>query len=205
LKEKMKMSNEHLTATEARQIQKDANAALKKIFKQHPNRDRSSIADVENPNRQIRKSDCEVALSALHTRHDSGRAIAKAPAPATTNAGAAISALHSDGSFAGREIAGNGNLVAKLASAIGQAALKDYGSAREAKREIKKLLSEDAPRPRNYEIVKRAQAKSGIATMTLRKGSAYPFLIEVDGYYHSEHFDADGAERAFIVLCAGVN
>jgi hypothetical protein len=45
--------------------------------------------------------------------------------------------MHSDRSLAGRTIAGNSNFVAKLAGAIGQAVLKEYGSAREAKSEIK--------------------------------------------------------------------
>jgi|GEM_PF-5807425 len=198
------MSNE-LSADEARQIQKDANAALRKIFTKHAGKDRSSIADVENPNRQIQKSDCEKAISKLHASHDSGREIKKAAAPASTNAGAAVSALHSDRAFAGRTVAGNGNLVAKLASAIGQAVLKDYSSAREAKQEIRKLLSEDAPRPRNHVVLKTAKAKSGIATLTLRKGASSPYLIEVDGLYHSEHQDVDRAEQTFVILCAGVN
>jgi hypothetical protein len=199
------MTNE-LTASQERELKKGINERLNLLRKRGSNRRLDHLADAENPNRQIRKTDCEKAISKLHTSRDSGRAITKAAAPATTNAGAAIAALHSDRSLAGRTITGNGNLVAKLASAIGQVVLKDYGSAREAKREIRKLLATDVPaRPRNHQILKRAKAKSGEAVLTLRKGNDYPYEITVDGYHHSEHFDIDGAERAFVILCAGVN
>jgi hypothetical protein len=196
------MSNEYISAEEQRQIQKDVNAALKHVFQKHENRDRSSVADVENPLRQPRKSDAEKAIGKIHCRGDSGRTIAKA-APCGTNAASAISALHADRSFAGREVSGNRALVEKLATAVGQAVLKEYGSVAEAKRELKKLLADDAPRPRNHEIVRRAKCKSGIATLTLRKGASYPFLVEVDGLYHSEYYDADAAERAFTILATG--
>jgi hypothetical protein len=39
--------------------------------------------------------------------------------------------------------------------------------------------------------------------MTFRKGNDFPYLVEVDGLYHSEHQDAESAERTFIILCAG--
>jgi hypothetical protein len=198
------MNNNFLTAAEARIIEKATTDALKLIFEKHDGRDRGSIAEVENPNRQVRKSDCEKAISGLHRRHDPGRAVAKA-APATTNASAAIAAMHSDRSLAGRTVSGNRGLVEKLAGAVAVAVRKDYSSAAEAKREIKKMLAEDAPRPGNHEIVKRAKAKSGEAVMTFRKGNDYPYLIEVDGCYHSEHADADRAERTFVILCAGAN
>jgi hypothetical protein len=48
--------------------------------------------------------------------------------------------MHNDPDFAGRTVAGNTSLVAKLAGAIGRAVLLDYSSAAEAKRELKKLL-----------------------------------------------------------------
>jgi hypothetical protein len=197
------MSNEFLTADQAAELEKGINDRLSLLRKRGSNRRLDHLADSENPLRQIRKSDCEVAISGLHRRHEFGREIRKA-AVSGTNASAAISALHSDRSLAGRTIAGNGNLVLKLAGVVAQAVKKDYSSAREAKAEIKKLLAtEDAPRPRNYEILRTAKAKSGIATLTLRKGADFPFLIEVDGLYHSEHLESDGAERAFAVLCAG--
>jgi hypothetical protein len=197
------MSNEFLTAAQERELKKGINDRLSLLRKHGSNRRLDHLADSENPNRQIRKSDCAQAISGLHRKHESSRSFTKA-ASGGTNASAAVAALHSDRAFAGRTIAGNGNLVAKLAAAIGQAALKDYGSAREAKAEIKKLLAtEDAQRPRNHVIVKRAKAKSGLAILTLRKGHDFPYEITVDGLYHSEHADADRAERAFAILCAG--
>jgi hypothetical protein len=196
----MQMSD-FLTADEAKQIHKDVSKALRRAHEQHKNRDRSSIAEVENPNRQVRKSDCEKAISGLHSKHESRRELAKA-AVASTNASAAIAALHSDRSLAGRAVSGNAGLVTRLAGAVSEAIKKDYSSAVEARREIKKLLA-DEPRPRNHEVVRKANAKSGLATLTIRKGNPYPFIIEVDGLYHSEHNDADAAERAFLVLVGG--
>jgi hypothetical protein len=195
------MSNEFLTADEAKQIQKDVAKALRRAHSQHAGRDRRSISEVENENYQVRKTDCEKAISGLHRKHESRRALAKA-APEGSNGAAAIAAMHSDRSLAGRRIDSQ-TLVAKLASAVGQAIKKDFSSAAEAKRELKKLLA-DEPRPRNHQIVKRAKCKSGLATLTLRKGADFPFLIEVEDkdnlYFHSEHADADRAERAFLVL-----
>jgi hypothetical protein len=195
------MSNGYLTAEEQREIQRDVSKALRAVHTKHANRDRASIAEVENPNRQIQKSDCEKAISGLHSKHESRREIRKL-APKGTNGAAAIAALHSDRSFAGRRI-DSPTLVAKLAGAVTQAIRKDYGSAAEAKAEIKKLLA-DEPRPRNHEVVKRARCKSGEAILLLKKGASYPFEIVVaDGeheYYHSSHLESDGAERAFLVL-----
>jgi hypothetical protein len=133
------MSEKFLTAEQERELRKGANSALRKIHSKHAGRSRGSITEVENENYQVQKSDCEQAISGLHRRHDSGRTIAKRVEPGN-NAGAAISALHSDRSLAGRTIEGP-TLVAKLASAIGIAIKKDYASAAEAKREIKKLLA----------------------------------------------------------------
>jgi hypothetical protein len=198
--------SDFLTRDEEKLIKKNVRDALRGIFTKHENRDRSSVADIENPNRQVRKSDGEKAIAKLHSGHRSGQEIAKA-APCGTNAATAISALHADRSFAGREVSGNRALVEKLATVVAQATLREYGSAAEAKREIKKLLSDDAPRPRNHQIVKQAKCKSGLAVMTFRKGADFPYLIEVndgrDSLYHSEHRDARRAEEAFVVLATG--
>jgi len=196
------MSNGYLTAEEARKIEKSVTAALRKAFKDHPNRDRSSIADVENLNRQIRKSDCEEAISGLHRNHASGRAVTKAAA-ASTNASAAIAALHSDRTLASRKIQ-TPTLVAKLATAVATAVQKEYGSVKEARRELKKLIEKADTRPRNHVVMKRAETKNGEAVLTLRKGAAYPYELTLGGYYHSEHFDLDAAERAFVVLATGM-
>lgn len=90
------MSNEHLGADEARKIQEDASAALRKIHTKHAGRDSGSIAEVENENYQPRKSDAEKAIAKLHSTSNHGVAIAKRAAPALTNASSAISAMHAE-------------------------------------------------------------------------------------------------------------
>jgi len=199
--------SKQMTAEEAREIQKDATAALKKIFQKHDGRDRRSITEVENGNYQIRKSDAEKAISKIHSTSNSRTAIAKRVAPATDNGAAAISALHSDAAFAGRSVSGNTALVQKLASAIGQAIKKDYANATEAKKAIKKLLAtDDVPRPRNHRIVKTGTGKVGDLTLVHKKGVAdgtYPYEILADNLYHSGYPDIENAERVFMILCAG--
>ena len=210
-----------LTPEEDRKLKKAATDRINLLRWRGSNRQLGHLADVENPNRQIRKSDCEQAISGLHRRHDSGRTIAKRVEPGN-NAGAAISAMHSDTTFAGRTVSGNGNLVAKLAVALTRAVKKDYGSAAEAKREIRKLLSDEVPArdikaiakrlsgesPRNHRVVKTAKAKIGEVALIEKRGATdgeYPFEITADGYFHSGHPDLDRAETAFLVLCAGMN
>ena len=195
--------SDYLTAEEQRLIQKNVRAALRKVHTKHAGRDRESITMVDNENYQPRRSDAEKMIAKMHSTGDGRREIRKAAAPGT-NAASAILAMHSDRGLAGRTIAGNTTLVAKLAGAVATVVRKEYGSVREAKAELKKLLSEDAlARPRNHVVLKSAQAKSGLATLTLRKGNAYPYIVEVDGYYHSEHVTDDAAERAFTILATG--
>jgi len=174
------MSNE-LTAGEAAIIKKATTSALKMIFEKHDGRDRRSITEIENENCQPLRSDGGKMIAKMHSTGD-GREIRKAAAPGT-NASAAIAAMHSDRALAGRTVPGNQRLVAKLAGAIASAVERDFASAREAKAEIRKILSDDAPRPRNYSVLKMAKAKSGIATLTHRKGSNFLYLIEVDSMY----------------------
>ena len=197
------MSNEFLTADQERALKKGVNDRLDLLRKRGSNRRLDHLADSENPNRQVRKSDAEVAISGLHRKHDSGRAITKA-APASTNASAAVAALHSDRSLAGRTIEGP-TLVAKLAGAVAQAVRKDYSSAREAKAEIRKLLSDDAPRrPRNHQILKRVRAKSGEAVLIEKRGTVdgYNWEILVDDCFHSAHPSRERAEKTFAKLTA---
>jgi hypothetical protein len=139
------MGHEYLTAEESAQIKKSVNTALKGIFKKHENRDRSSIADVENPLRQTRRGDAERAIAKMHSTADSRREIRKA-APGRTDAANAIAAMHSSRDLAGRTISGNRRLVEKLTVALGRAVLKEYGSVREAKAEIRKLMSDNDER-----------------------------------------------------------
>ena len=211
------MGNE-LTASQERELKKGINDRLNLLRKRGSNRQLGHIADVENPNRRVEKTECERAISKLHSSHDSGRAIAKRVAPTTDNGSAAIAALHSDLSLAGRAIEGP-TLVAKLASAVAQAVRKDYSSAAEARRELKKLLSDEPARdikaiakrleandlPRSHKVLKSGTGKIGKVTLVEKKGAGRPYELLADGCFHSSYSDVDNAERAFVVLCAGAN
>jgi hypothetical protein len=93
------MANE-LTAEQAAELKKGINDRLDLLRKRGSNRRLDHLADSENPNRQIQKSECEQAISRLHRKHESSRSFTKA-ASGGTNASAAVAALHSDRALPG--------------------------------------------------------------------------------------------------------
>lgn len=149
--------SEHLTAEQERELKKGINERLTLLRKRGSNRRLGHITEAENDLYKVDRSDAERAISKLHSNHGSGRAIAKAT-QSGSNATAAIAAIHGDRSLAGRDISGNATLVAKLAGAVAVALTKDFSSAAEAKRAIRKLI--DAPAPDVKAIQKRIETGS---------------------------------------------
>jgi hypothetical protein len=193
-----------LTADEAKTIRKNVSDALRKVHSKHAGRNRASITGVENENYQIRKSDAEKAISNLHSRSHHSREIRKRVEPAGDNGSAAIAAMHSDRSFAGRTVAGDRTLVAKLANAIGIAIQKDYSSAKQAKAAIQELLETGSSTdvPRNHVTLRSGKGKIGTVAIVRKKGAERPYEIQTDGFFHSSYEDVGEAEECFAALTA---
>lgn len=135
--------SDHLTADQDKKLKGEINERLSKVHGQrYARRDLSHLVEGTG-NYEVRKGDCERAVATLHRTGDTGmsRQIRKIVTARDNDAAAMVAEMHRHPeAFEGRTIQDHAQLVLKLSAAVIELIKRDFASAKDAKKALRKMI-----------------------------------------------------------------